>query len=154
MNPKKRPPGLIAIVAYKAFTASLLAVTAVALFLTLNNYQSLDRFADDYALTGKREIIRWLLEKITNLDPRTIKYSGLLAGAYSIVTAIEAVGLWYQKIWATILVLVLVGVSIPVEIVELIKGISPIKLIVFVVNVAVFWYLLHHAIKTKNNGGD
>jgi|SRR6476469_3953621 len=154
MNHNKRAPGLIAIVAYKAFTASLLAVTAVALFLTLNNYQSLDRFAEDYALTGKREIIIWVLEKITTFDPKTIKYSGLLAAAYSIVTAIEAVGLWYQKVWATILVLVLVGVSIPVEIVELIKGISLLKLIVFLVNAAVFWYLLRHAIKAKNNGVD
>ncbi|KAM3115056.1 DUF2127 domain-containing protein [Phormidesmis sp. 146-33] len=55
------------------------------------------------------------------------------------MTAIEAVGLWFEKRWAHILVLLLVGISIPLEIYELIQGISPLKLIVFVINIAVFW---------------
>ncbi|MGV0027418.1 DUF2127 domain-containing protein [Phormidesmis priestleyi] len=139
----KRPFGLLAIVFYKAFVASLLTVTAIAIFLTLKNFEGLQDFAESYELEGKSGIITWLLEKVLNIDPKTLRFSAIGTAIYASVTAIEAVGLWFEKRWAHILVLVLVGISIPPEIYELIQGISPLKLIVFIVNIAVFWYLFH-----------
>jgi len=146
---KKRPFGLLAIVVYKSFVASLLGVTSVALLLTMRNYDSLAAFSESYTIEGKTQLIDWLLDKILNLDPRTLKFSGIGAGIYAILTAIEAVGLWYEKRWAHILVLVLVGISIPPEIYELMHGITPIKVIVFIVNIVVFWYLISHFPKHK-----
>jgi len=139
---KKRPFGLIAIVLYKTFVATLLAMTAIALLLTLTNYEALADFADSYTLEGKSGLIDWILEKLLNLSPKTLQFSGLGALGYAIMTAIEAIGLWYEKRWAHVLVLFLVGISIPPEIYELIRGISIIKAIVLVINVAVFVYLL------------
>lgn len=147
---KKRPFGLLAIVVYKSFVASLLAVTSVALLLAMRNYDSLADFAESYTIEGKTQLIDWLLDKILNLDPRTLKFSGIGAGVYALLTAIEAVGLWYEKRWAHILVLVLVGISIPPEIYELMHGITPIKVIVFVINIVVFWYLISHFPKHKD----
>ncbi|MEH1823525.1 MAG: DUF2127 domain-containing protein [Nostoc sp.] len=141
---EKRPLGLVAIVLYKSFAALLLMVTSIALLLTLKNYQTLEAFSDDYVLESKSIIIDWLLRKVINLDPRTLAFSGIGTGIYAIVTAIEAVGLWYEKRWAHVLVLVLVGISIPPEIYELIRGISLIKVVVFVLNLAVFGYLLRN----------
>lgn len=141
---KKHSFGLKAIVFYKAFTASLLMATSIALLFALKNYQYIEEFSQDYVLEGKARIIDWIVEKILNFNPKTLAFSGIGAGIYSIVTAIEAIGLWYEKRWAHILVLVLVGISIPAEIYELIRGLSPIKLIVFLVNIGVFWYLLRN----------
>lgn len=139
---KKRPLGLIAIVLYKAFVATLLGIVAIGLFLTLRNYVELQVFADEYTLEGKSGLINWVLEKVLNVSPRTLRFSGLGAAGYAIVTAIEAIGLWYEKRWAHILVLFLVGISIPPEIYELSRSITVLKAIVFVINVAVFVYLL------------
>lgn len=141
---KKRSFGLKAIVFYKAFTASLLMATSIALLFALKNYQYIEEFSKDYVLEGKARIIDWIVEKILNFNPKTLAFSGIGAGIYSIVTTIEAIGLWYEKRWAHILVLVLVGISIPPEIYELIRGLSPIKLIIFMVNIGVFWYLLRN----------
>ncbi len=146
---KKRPFGLLAIVVYKSFVASCLGVTSVALLLTMRNYKSLAAFSEAYTIEGKTQLIDWLLDEILNLDPRTLKFSGIGAGIYAILTAIEAVGLWYERRWAHILVLVLVGISIPPEIYELMHGITPIKVIVFIVNIVVFWYLISHFPKHK-----
>jgi uncharacterized membrane protein (DUF2068 family) len=137
----KRPFGLLAIVFYKAFVASLLTVTSIAIFLTLRNFEGLQDFAESYGLEGKSRIITWLLEKVLNVDPKTLKFSAIGTVIYAGLTAVEAVGLWFEKRWAHILVLVLVGISIPAEIYELIQGMSLLKLIVFVVNIAVFGYL-------------
>ncbi|MBN3948039.1 MAG: DUF2127 domain-containing protein [Nostoc sp. NMS7] len=138
---KKRPLGLVAIVFYKAFTAMLLMVTSIALLLTLKNYQNLEVFSENYVLEGKSIIIDWVLNKVLNLNPRTLAFSGIGAGVYAIVTTIEAVGLWYEKRWAHVLVLVLVGISIVPEIYELIRGFSAIKIFILVLNLAVFVYL-------------
>jgi uncharacterized membrane protein (DUF2068 family) len=140
----KRPPGLIAIIIYKAFVALLLGITSVVLLLALKNYDNLIDFSESYVLEGKLAIIEWVIEKIINAKRQTLQLSGIAAGIYALVTAIEAVGLWYQKTWAKLLVLGLVGISIPLEIFELIKGTTILKLVVFIVNVAVFWYLLRH----------
>ncbi|MEH2008904.1 DUF2127 domain-containing protein [Nostoc sp.] len=138
---KKRPLGLVAIVLYKSFTALLLMATSIALLLTLKNYESLEVFSENYVLESKSIIIDWLLDKVLNLNPRTLAFSGIGAGVYAIVTTIEAVGLWYEKRWAHVLVLVLVGISIPPEIYELIRGFSGIKILILVLNLAVFAYL-------------
>ncbi|MBN3895070.1 MAG: DUF2127 domain-containing protein [Nostoc sp. NOS(2021)] len=147
---KKRPLGLVAIVLYKSFAALLLMATSIALLLTLKNYQNLEVFSENYVLEGKSIIIDWLLNKVLNLNPRTLAFSGIGAGVYAIVTTIEAVGLWYEKRWAHVLVLVLVGISIPPEIYELIRGFSPLKILILVLNLAVFGYLFRNFPKHPN----
>jgi uncharacterized membrane protein (DUF2068 family) len=54
------------------------------------------------------------------------------------------VGLWYQKAGETMLVFLLVGISILPEIYELVQAVTVLKLAVFIANLAVLWYLLHH----------
>ncbi|WP_377476756.1 MAG: DUF2127 domain-containing protein [Microcoleus anatoxicus] len=147
---KQRPPGLIAIVIYKSFVASLLTVTSIALLFAMKNHQLLEDFSDSYLLETKVKLIEFLLDKLLILKPKTLLFSGMATGLYAAIAAVEAVGLWYEKGWATILVLVLVGISIPPEIFELIQGVTLLKLAVFIANVAVFWYLLHHLPKHGN----
>ncbi|OKH27027.1 DUF2127 domain-containing protein [Chroogloeocystis siderophila] len=146
----QRPLGLIVIVMYKAFVALLLAITAIFLLLALKNYQSLAVFSESYLLEGKLHIIEFILEQIIRLKRQTLLFSGLAAGIYGILTAIEALGLWYRKKWAGLLVLALVGVSIPLEVVELIKGLTILKLGVFLGNIAILWYLIRHFPKSKS----
>ena len=141
---KQRAPGLIAIVLYKTFVASLLIVTSLALLFALKNHQALEDFSESYLLETKLKIVEFLLDKVLQIQPKTLLFSGLAAGVYAVLTVLEAVGLWYEKGWATILVLVLVGISIPPEIYELVEGFTVIKLAVFIANIAVLWYLLHH----------
>ncbi|MBD1894981.1 DUF2127 domain-containing protein [Coleofasciculus sp. FACHB-129] len=151
-NITKRPPGLVAIVIYKIFSALLLAVIAIALGLTVKEHQLLVDFSESCALEGKLDIIKWTLDKILNFNPKTLQFTSIAVGLYAILTAIEGIGLWYQKGWAKILVLVLVGISIPPEIFELFRRISLLKLAVFLVNLAVFWYLLRHSLSTRDDG--
>ena len=141
---KQRSPALIAIVLYKSFVAALLTVTSLALLLALKNHQALEDFSDSYLLESKLKIVEFLLDKVLSVKQKTLLFSGLAAAMYAGLTAVEAVGLWYEKGWATILVIVLVGISIPPEIYELFQGVTVLKLAVFIANIAVLWYLLHH----------
>ncbi|MEG4279852.1 DUF2127 domain-containing protein [Microcoleus sp. MON1_C1] len=141
---KHHAPALIAIVLYKTFVASLLAVTSIALLFALKNHQVLEKISQSYLLETKLKIIEFILEKLLILNPHKLFFGGLAAALYATLTAVEAVGLWYEKDWATILVLVLVSISIPPEIYELVQGVTVLKVAVFITNVAILWYLLHH----------
>ncbi|MEG4200167.1 DUF2127 domain-containing protein [Microcoleus sp. Pol12A5] len=141
---KHHAPALIAIVFYKTFVASLLTVTSIALLFALKNHQALEEFSQSYLLESKLKIIEFILDKLLILNPKNLLISGLIAALYAVLTAVEAVGLWYEKDWATILVLVLVSISIPPEIYELVHGLTVLKLAVFITNVGILWYLLHH----------
>jgi len=147
---KKRPAGLIAIVIYKAFVACLLMVTSIALLLTLRNHQALAEFSASYVLPGKAAIINWVLDRVLKIEPNKLKFSGITIGVYSAITAIEAMGLWYEKIWAEFLVIGLTGLSIPLEIFELVRGVSLLKMTVFGINVIVFLYFSQRVLKEIN----
>lgn len=139
---KQRSTGLVIIVLYKAITAVLLIIISISLIMAVRKQPELLQLNDALTLEGKRGFIAWVLEKILNLKPRTLRLSGIAAGVYAAVTTVEAVGLWYQKKWASWLVLGLVSISILPEVLELIKGFSLLKFLVFLANVGIFVYLL------------
>ena len=56
---------------------------------------------------------------------------------------VEAVGLWYAKRWAEYLTFIATIIFIPYEIDELIKSVTTLKALAFVINVAVAVYLLY-----------
>jgi uncharacterized membrane protein (DUF2068 family) len=62
--------------------------------------------------------------------------------AYALLEAVEAVGLWRQRRWAEYLTLVATAALLPLEIYELFKGVTALKVIALVVNVAIVVYLL------------
>ncbi|MBW4594086.1 MAG: DUF2127 domain-containing protein [Brasilonema angustatum HA4187-MV1] len=138
----QRTPGLIAIICYKFFTAILFLLSAISIFLTLKHRQELQQFADSLELASKQGIIAWGVNKILNLNPKTLQFGGVVTAVYAVVTIIEAVGLWLKKAWARWLVIGVVGISIPPEIYELIKGFSLLKLLAFIINIGIFIYLL------------
>jgi uncharacterized membrane protein (DUF2068 family) len=144
---KSRPPALLAIVIYKCFTVGLLTCVAIGLFVTSKKYDDLWAFSEDYMLVGKREVIKAGLATVLSVSTSKMQLGAIVALIYAAVNVLEAVGLWHQKAWATIMVAGIVGLTIPLEIFEIFHKASLVKVSVFVINVAMFVYLLRHAIE-------
>jgi uncharacterized membrane protein (DUF2068 family) len=137
---KPRPRALVAIVIYKCFTTGLLLFVAIGLFLTSKKYDDLVAFADEYMSVGKREIIKTGLAQILSVSTTKMQFGAIVAAIYAAVNGIEAIGLWHQQAWATILVVGIVGATIPIEVYEILHKASVIKFGVFAINVAMFTY--------------
>ncbi len=146
---KPRPRALVAIVIYKCFTIGLLSCVAIGLFLTSKKYDDLFAFAENYMTTGKREIIKAVLLSTLSFPATKMHLGAIVALIYAAVNVLEAVGLWYQKAWATILVAGIVGLTIPVEIYEIIEKASVVKVGIFAINMAMFVYLVRHALEER-----
>jgi uncharacterized membrane protein (DUF2068 family) len=67
---------------------------------------------------------------------------GVALAAYAVLEGAEAIGLWLGKRWAEYLTFVATIVFIPYEVYELTKGISWLKIVALVINLAIAVYLL------------
>jgi uncharacterized membrane protein (DUF2068 family) len=79
---------------------------------------------------------------VATLKADHVRNLALLALAYGVVEGIEAVGLWLEKRWAEYLTVVVTASLLPLEILELTRRITVLRVVGFVINVAVVIYLL------------
>jgi uncharacterized membrane protein (DUF2068 family) len=82
------------------------------------------------------------LDKLFSLSAGKVREIGLVVLAYAILEGVEAIGLWTMKRWAEYLTFVSTTVLLPLEIYEIIHKTSALKIIGFIINLAVVVYLL------------
>lgn len=82
------------------------------------------------------------IDKAFSLQSSRLHLFATVILVYAAVEGVEAVGLWYQRRWAEYLTLIVTASLLPLEIYELANRLSPLKVLAFVVNVAVVAYLL------------
>ena len=134
----------------RAIHVLVLTTLALVIFLFLGHRHALQ---DDYdrvmsALTGSPgnpNGLHGFLGKFRHwffANPAHLYEIGLAALAYAALEATEMVGLWYAKRWAEYLTFVATIVFIPLEIDELTRSITTLKVLTLVINVAIALYLL------------
>ena len=84
-------------------------------------------------------LIHWL----GGLSRHSLELGAGLACAYAALYATEGVGLWLQKRWAEYLTFIATTLLLPVEIYELSRRFSVLKVITLIINLAVVAYLLY-----------
>ena len=94
-------------------------------------------------MTNSKHGIVHDLQYLFAVSIRNLYLVGAAIAAYALLEGIEAVGLWFAKRWAEYLTFVATIVFIPYEIDELIKGVTALKVLAFIINVAVAVYLLY-----------
>jgi uncharacterized membrane protein (DUF2068 family) len=82
------------------------------------------------------------LDKLFSLQARTLRTVGIALLVYGLLEGVEAVGLWLLKRWAEYLTFVATSILLPFEVYELINRVSILKVIGFLINVAVVIYLI------------
>ena len=83
------------------------------------------------------------IDKLFTLQSSRLHLFGVVLLAYAAVEGIEAVGLWYQRRWAEYLTFLVTASLLPIEVYEIANRLSPLKILAFVINVAVVAYLLY-----------
>ena len=92
---------------------------------------------------GAHHGIVYDLHHLFSIDAGTLTKIGFVVAAYAVLEGAEAVGLWYQKRWAEYLTFIATTVLLPLEVYELTRRFSPLKIITLLINIAVVIYLLY-----------
>ena len=83
------------------------------------------------------------LDKLFSLRSGTLRGVGIALLCYGLLEGVEAVGLWFTRRWAEYLTFLATAILLPLEIYEIVHRRSALKIIGFIINVAVVIYLLY-----------
>jgi uncharacterized membrane protein (DUF2068 family) len=130
----------------RAVHVVVLAVLAVLLFLLAGNHSALQRdytdIVDAFGGPSQAHPLLGRFQSLLTISTAHLYEAGAVVVAYGALEATEMVGLWFTRRWAEYLTFVATVLLVPFEIYELASSVSALKLVVFVVNVAIAAYLL------------
>ena len=143
----QRSASLKAVVAYKGLAVVALVATSVISAFSWKYYDALTAIGEDYLATEEYAFAYWLLQKLLHLQPQGLHIIAWISGGYSIILGTATTGLWYGKDWASLMMLIMAGLPLPLEIYEVWHELSWERLLIFALNLAVVGYLVRHRLE-------
>ena len=95
------------------------------------------------AAQGSQGVIVSELTKLADVHSGTLTFLMLSAGAYFVLELVEAIGLWHEKRWAEYLTAVATSGLLPLEIIELLRKVTVIRVGALIINLAIVIWLLY-----------
>ena len=144
LSHRKGPRTLALIAAFKLVKSTLLVVLAIALFRLTRPEAGAAFMAWLAALpvaTGHR-FVGQALREFLGLTPHTIGLLATVVLTYAILYAVEGFGLWRNARWAEYLTVISTSLFIPIELWEIARHPTPMKLGGLIVNIAIVAYLV------------
>lgn len=144
MKRESHSRGLWLIAGFKLFKGlALLAVGIGALKLLHKDVAAeLQNWIDLIRVDPDNFYLHKLLMKISLLDDRKLKQLSVGTFIYSALLLTEGIGLGLQQRWAEYFTIVITASLIPLEVYEIVKQVSPAKIILLLINIAVVVYLV------------
>jgi uncharacterized membrane protein (DUF2068 family) len=144
--------GLWLIAAFKLFKGfALLAVAIGALKLLHKDVASeVERWINYLRVDPHNHHIDKLLAKLGLLDDRKLKELSVGTFFYSALLITEGVGLALKQRWAEYFTIISTALLLPLEVLEIARRVSFVRIALFLVNIAVVVYLIIEVRKKQN----
>jgi uncharacterized membrane protein (DUF2068 family) len=137
------PAGLKVIGGLKLVSGLLAVMVALGAgrFLHDGSYEHLERAVSHLGLDPHNVVIHTLISKITGIDRTHLRAVQAGTFCYALLHVIEAIGLFMGKDWAGYLVIVATSSLIPLELYELAKKFTALRVTFLILNIAIVIYL-------------
>ena len=143
MSDHTHPRGLMLIAAFKLLKGlTLLAVGFGALHLINKDLDVvMEHWISFFRVDQNNHFIHGLIERFTNLDDRKLRQLSVGTFFYSAMLLTEGVGLALRQRWAEYFTIIATSSFIPLELYEIFKHVTLMKVALLFVNIAVVAYL-------------
>ena len=98
-------------------------------------------WADRLNIDPQNRYLGHVLGRLTLVDAHALVLVATGSFAYAALLATEGIGLWLKRRWAEYFTIVVTGSFIPLELYELTRRWTPIRLTAVGLNVLIVWYL-------------
>jgi len=144
----KRNKWLVLIASYKTLQAILFAVIGLGARHLLHKDvgDELALLADHLRFNPESRLVNFVLDRASVLNDPILRRIGILAFAYSAVSYVEGIGLYFERVWAEYLTLIITASFLPWEIVEIFRRQTIFRFSLLAANLAVFLYLLQFVV--------
>jgi uncharacterized membrane protein (DUF2068 family) len=140
-----RRPRMLALIAAFRLSKALVLVAVALGALRLLDHSAASRAHEWLAalpFVAHHPAVERAASRVTSATPAHLEIAASVGLAYAALFAVEAVGLWLQRVWAEYLTIVATTSFIPFEVYELTRRFTPIRLGALVANVGIVGYLL------------
>lgn len=154
---KKHNKFLLLIASYKTLQAILFALIGLGARHMLHKDvgDELAALADHLRFNPESRLINILVDRASLLNDPMLRRIGILAFGYAAISYIEGIGLYFERVWAEYLTLIITGSFLPFEIVEIFRRQTWFRFSLLAVNLLVFLYLSRLIIqKARHKSGD
>jgi uncharacterized membrane protein (DUF2068 family) len=111
-----------------------------------------DHLVDWLHMNPRRAYSRIFLKAASEVNDSRLMTLAALALLYSLMRLTEAYGLWRERRWAEWFALLSGGIYLPIEVYELARGITWIRLLAFVINLAIVAYMGYALCRPRSHG--
>jgi uncharacterized membrane protein (DUF2068 family) len=134
------------IAVFKFVKAGLLIALGVGVFRLVHKDlgRVLEHWCEVLRLDPGSHFVNVALERAMHASPAQIKKLGLGSFLYAGLFLAEGTGLWLRKRWGEWLTVIMTSSLVPVEIYEIYRRPSYVKVVVLALNVAIVVYLIYH----------
>src|ERR1700739_3488869 len=148
----KSDPWLILIGVFKLFKGIGLRFLGIGLLKLLHRDVAAlaEHWIEVLRVDPDNRLIHRALLRVFNVTPKQLKELSAGTFIYAAVFLTEGTGLLARKHWAEYMTLISTGLFVPLEVYEIYKHFTWVKVAVTVVNVLIVWYL---ALRIRRPGG-
>ena len=135
---------IVLIASYKTLQAILFALIGLGARHLLHKDVSdeLGALADHLRFNPESRLVNIILDRASLLNDPILRRIGILAFAYSALSYVEGIGLYFEAVWAEYLTLIITASFLPLEIIEIFKRQTWFRFSLLALNLLVFMYLL------------
>lgn len=141
---RSRSTGLILIGIFKLVKGLLLLAVGIGALRLLHKdiAEVVTRWADALRVDPDNRYLHGILTKVFSVTPKQLKELSAGTLIYAGLLLTEGIGLLLQKHWAEYFTVITTAGLIPLEIFELFKHFTAIKVAILVINILIVWYLV------------
>jgi uncharacterized membrane protein (DUF2068 family) len=147
MNTAKQPSKdrlLTLIVIFKFFSGAMLIAVALGArhLMSRGVGDFAEHLVDSFRVDPSNRFIHIALAKLQVLSAKRLKELSIGSFFYAAIVLTEGTGLALRKRWADYFTIIVTGSFLPLEIYELAHRVTPVKIAVMAINLAILWYLI------------
>jgi uncharacterized membrane protein (DUF2068 family) len=153
---QKSPAALLAIGIFKLVKGLLLVATGLGALSLLHKdlFDTIGRWVTVLRVDPDNHYIHAAIGKLLNVTPKQLREISAGTFFYAALLLTEGIGLLLRKHWAEYFTVITTAGLIPLEIYELVKHFTAVKVAVLVVNVAIVVYLVMRLRSERRPLGD
>ena len=152
-NAGRNPLGLRLIGAFKVASGLLLVGLGVGLFRDAGSdpVREVEHIVSTLKLDPGNRYIHGAIEKISGISPKQLRLIGVGTFLYALMYLVEGGGLLLRKHWAEYFTVAATGLFIPLEVYEVARRPTFVRIVVLIINVAIVAYLI---VQLRQKKGD
>ncbi len=147
---------LLAIALFKLTKGVLLVIAGIGALKLLHNdvADTVSHWLDILRIDPDNRIIHRLVARVVSVTPKQLEAASAGTFVYAALLLTEGTGLLLRKRWAEYFTIISTAGLIPLELYEIHRHMTAVKIVVLLVNVAIVIYLIVRVRRTRSEPGE